>query len=49
MTDPDIPITCIQLSRFARDMIRMQNVGEAVIKAKHLVSVGVKRAGQEEV
>lgn len=49
MVDIEITVTFTQLSRFAVDRIRTQNEGEAVLKKKPLVSVGVKRAGQEEV
>lgn len=47
--DVEIPISFIQLARFAGDRIRMQNEGEAILKAKHLVSVGVKKARNSEV
>lgn len=49
MEEIEIPITFLQLSRFTGDRVRMPNEGEAVLKAKHLVSVGVKRVGLEEV
>lgn len=45
----EIPISFLQLVNFAGGRIRMQNEGEAVLKAKHVVSVGVKKVVEGSV
>lgn len=45
----EIPITFSQVSRFGGDMTRMQNEGEALLKGKHVISVGVKSSSSTEV
>lgn len=38
----EVPITFGQVSRFGGDRVRMQNEGEAILKANHVISAGVK-------